>query len=101
MDSQITYRQESQDKNEQEETISHRLQVLEYELQAQQRITKNVMKFSIIIGIASFLLVAFNFSVLLTIAGGVAGSEKKIHTLQNQYKIFQEFLYTQKPLTRQ
>lgn len=64
--------------------IEASIQTLEKELEAQKKTTKNALKCSIAIGILCFFFVALNLSILFTIAGGVAGNERKVQSLQTQ-----------------
>ncbi len=75
---------DSKDNETQIEILSHTIQVLQSELEAQKKVTKNALRFSIGVGIACFFFVALNLSILFTIAGGVAGNERKVQSLQEQ-----------------
>ena len=59
-------------------------------LDAQKKTTKNALKLSIFIGLFCVLCVVFNFSVLFTIAGGVAGSDRKLNSLQEKIETIQK-----------
>lgn len=60
------------------------MQALKNELEAQKKITKNAVKCSVCVGIASFFFVVLNFSILFTLSGGIAGNERKVKDLQTQ-----------------
>lgn len=62
---------------------------LQNELDAQKKTTKNALKLSIGVGILCFFFVALNLSILFTIAGGVAGNERKVQSLQAQVEKMQ------------
>lgn len=63
---------------------------LQDELNAQKKTTKNALKFSIIIGLLALFFIAFNFSVLLTTAAGIAGSDRKLNVLQEKVEKMQK-----------
>ncbi len=58
------------------------IRALKEELQVMRKTTKNTLRFAFVICIFSAFLVALNFSILLTLSGGIAGGERKIHSLQ-------------------
>lgn len=60
------------------------------ELESQKKIIKNAFKVSIIVGFISIFFVVLNLSILFTVAGGVAGSDRKINDLERQIRILQE-----------
>ncbi|MWV62885.1 hypothetical protein DCO58_01800 [Helicobacter saguini] len=69
--------------------LESNLQTLQNELNAQKKVTKNALKFSVIIGLLALFFIAFNFSVLLTTAGGIAGSDRKLNALQEKVENLQ------------
>ncbi|GAB0173337.1 hypothetical protein [Helicobacter trogontum] len=77
--------------NSHEKTLLERVEALQNELQAQKKTTKNVLKLSFGVGILCFFFVALNLSILFTIAGGVAGNERKVQSLQTQVEKLQNF----------
>lgn len=60
------------------------IKTLKNDIEAQKKTTKNALKCSIFMSIVCFFFVVLNFSILLTIAGGIAGNERKVQTLQSQ-----------------
>ncbi|STQ86786.1 hypothetical protein LS73_006970 [Helicobacter muridarum] len=60
------------------------------ELESQKKIVKNAFKVSIILGFICIFFVVLNLSILFTVAGGIAGSDRKINDLERQIKILQE-----------
>ncbi|RDU67711.1 hypothetical protein CQA53_00730 [Helicobacter didelphidarum] len=66
--------------------LLHRLQIAEKELQIQKATTKNALKVSIFIGIFCVFAVALNFSILVTLAGGIAGTDKKLNSLLENHE---------------
>ncbi|WP_104717874.1 hypothetical protein [Helicobacter trogontum] len=77
--------------NSHETTLLERVETLQNELQAQKKTTKNTLKLSFGVGILCFFFVALNLSILFTIAGGVAGNERKVQSLQTQVEKLQNF----------
>lgn len=73
--------------------IQEQLQRLESELRHQKKTTKNALKLSILIGVLCVFFVALNLSILFTIAGGIAGSDRKLNALQEQNIKIQEFMH--------
>lgn len=66
------------------DSINERIDALQAQLDAHKKVVKNTLRFSIIIGLVAIFFIALNFSILLTLAGGIAGSDKKINSLQNR-----------------
>lgn len=77
--------------NSHEKTLLERVEALQNELQVQKKTTKNALKLSFGAGILCFFFVALNLSILFTIAGGVAGNERKVQSLQTQVEKLQNF----------
>lgn len=65
-------------------SLESKIQNLENELNAQKKVVKNTLRFSIIVGILALFFVALNFSVLVTLAGGVAGTDRKINAVMEK-----------------
>lgn len=70
-------------------TLLEQVENLQNELKAQKKTTKNALKLSIGVGILCFFFVVLNLSILLTIAGGVAGNERKLQSFQTQVEKLQ------------
>ena len=69
--------------------ITKRLEKLEGELAAQKKILKNAFRLSIAVGLLSIFFVVLNLSILFTVAGGVAGTDKKLKALEERAQISQ------------
>lgn len=65
-------------------SLESKIQNLENEINAQKKVVKNTLRFSIIVGILALFFVALNFSVLVTLAGGVAGTDRKINAVMEK-----------------
>lgn len=66
------------------EKLETKIQTLEKELEAQKKITKNALKFSVGVSIVCFFFIVLNLSIYFTIAGGVAGNERKVQSVQTE-----------------
>ncbi|RDU71256.1 hypothetical protein CQA66_06860 [Helicobacter aurati] len=60
------------------------------ELESQKKIVRNAFKVSIILGFICVFFVVLNLSILFTVAGGVAGTNRKVNELEQQIKILKE-----------
>ncbi len=82
MDNTQNNNESVRDLDSQLESIRNEMLSMKQELNICKKTTKNALKLSIIVGLACFFFVALNFSILFTVAGGVAGNERKIQSIQ-------------------
>ncbi len=66
------------------EKLKEEISAIKKDIQIHKKTTKNAIKLSIIVGVTCFFFVALNLSILFTIAGGIAGGERKLQSLQEQ-----------------